>query len=87
MRALDGPVSPVRCAALDRDNAGATDDLNVGERLRPLWLKLQRALRDVLDSTTLDQLAYGTCLGAAPLPLSRPEPTAGDDGDAPTYQI
>ena len=87
VRALDGPVSPVRCAALDRDNAGATDDLNVGERLRPLWLKLQRALRDVLDSTTLDQLAYGTCLGAAPLPLSRPEPTAGDDGDAPTYQI
>ena len=84
VRALDGPVTPVNCAALERDGAEAD---TVGERLRPLWLKLQRALRSVLDSTTLDQLAFGTRLDPDSAPGAPGSAEDVPQDGAPMYHI
>lgn len=85
VRALDGPVTAVQCAALERGDDRDDGPPKVGERLRPLWLKLQDALRSVLDQTTLDQLAFTTRLDSAlpEVPIETSEPSDGP----PMYHI
>ncbi len=88
---LDGPVTATPCASLERGSEGEIP--SVGERLRPLWIRLQQAMEAVLQQTTLDQLRFGTRL-VAPL---RPSPTATDltqnaddsdeSADSPMYHI
>jgi len=85
VRALDGPVTPVQCAALERGSDGDSGPPKVGERLRPLWLKLQDALRSVLDHTTLDQLAFTTRLDPGPS-VAPVEPSETGEGP-PMYHI
>jgi len=47
----------------------------LGCSLRPLWQRLYSAMHEVLDSTTLQQLTEGSCIGAAaPLSLGAPPP-------------
>ena len=65
--AVDGPL-----------DAGPSDgppaDGAAGERLWPLWHRLRQAMREVLDGTTLDQLAFTTRppVQGAPLPAEPP---------------
>lgn len=81
VRALDGPVSPMLCEA-----AGQA---RVGQRLRPLWQRLEDAMSTVLDATSLDDLAWSTRLDApavAPAPDAAQEPSP-DAPAKPTYHI
>lgn len=77
--ALDGPVSPT-----PRERS---DEAAIGQRLRPLWARLENAMNAVLEATTLDQLRWSTQLDAAAPgePVAAPDP-ADPDG-APMYHI
>jgi len=55
-----------------------------GCSLRPLWQRLQDAMHEVLDATSLDQLAFNPCV-SSPTRAPRPEPAA--DSARPIYQI
>lgn len=78
--ALDGPVS-----ATPRDRSG---DAAIGQRLRPLWARLDRAMSAVLESTTLDQLRWSTQLDPPSTPAASPPPAAEPQSDdAPMYHI
>jgi Rrf2 family protein len=76
--ALDGRVAPTPDTR--------AQDAAVATRLRPLWERLERAMRGVLESTTLDQLRWSTQLGAAPPAPSADEPAPDPDG-GPMYHI
>ncbi|MEL6348376.1 MAG: Rrf2 family transcriptional regulator [Myxococcota bacterium] len=46
-------------------------DHQIGCSLRPLWQRVYAAMNDVLDSTTLEQLAFNPCLSKqSALPLA-----------------
>lgn len=48
-------------------------DHQVGCTLRPLWQRLYAAMHEVLDSTTLEQLAFNPCLSKhSALPIAEP---------------
>lgn len=84
--AVDGPVSPLACSAKERASTPGYSGTN---RLRPLWDRLELAMRDVLEHTTLDQLAFSPCLSAPPA-TERPEkpaPVAPDGTVPPSYVI
>jgi Rrf2 family protein len=72
IRALDGTMSPMSCvASVQQDPC----ELEVGCHLRPLWTRLQQAMSEVLDGTSLHQLAYSSCMGKS---VSRGEPADTD---------
>lgn len=55
VRAVDKDVMPVSCVW---DDDRPTCELEIGCNLRPLWKRVQLAVSDVLDRTTLAQLAH-----------------------------
>lgn len=85
--ALDGRVTPLVCDALDREAPAPGEPQQVGQRLRPLWERLGRAVRSVLDQTTLDQLAFTTCLDTPPVALRAGAEDQEDPDQRPTYHI
>lgn len=74
--ALDGPV-----ARLPREGPSGA---SVGQRLQPLWARIERAMTTVLESTTLEQLRWSTQLDEhAETPEGEPSATDGP----PMYHI
>lgn len=74
--ALDGPLGRV-----PRDT---TSGAAVGQRLQPLWARLERAMTTVLESTTLEQLRWSTQLDE-PAEAADGEPSSPDG--PPMYHI
>lgn len=73
VRALDGPLSPMSCVA-EGDRIPCA--FESGCKLRPLWSILHGAIQQVIDHTTLEQLAISgmpATLGALPVVESRPD--------------
>lgn len=58
-----------------------------GCSLRPLWQRLQSAIQDVLDSTTLDQLAVTPCLASIPVRPAVVRDEAPDDDAVSTQTM
>lgn len=54
-RVMEGPVAPMDCVS--EDQADQTCPLIDGCETRPIWLKVRDSIVDVLDSTTLADLA------------------------------
>ena len=52
VRAVEGPVVPVKCVAGDLETDTCPDDC----RAKMVWQKVSRAIDDVLDSITLESL-------------------------------
>lgn len=76
VRALDGPFAPMSCVA---EGERVPCAFEAGCKLRPLWSKLHGAVREVLEHTSLDQLAHTE---RQPLPeLS--DPVEGEPEPAP----
>ena len=83
VRVLDGSQAPMGCTTPASDQAPAEGNLRV------LWQRLHRAINDVLDGTTLEQLTFrptlvdhtGTDRAATPDGEGRPAPDGG------VYQI
>lgn len=61
VRALDGPFAPMSCVA-DGERPPCAFEANC--KLRPLWSRLHLAVHEVLDQTTLAELAAGMRLEA-----------------------
>lgn len=64
VRALDGPLSPMGCVA-DGDRAPCA--LEGTCKLKPLWSILHGSVQQVLDHTTLEQVALSGNLLRSPL--------------------
>ena len=60
---LDGPMAPMSCVE-EPPTFDCARELRC--RLRPLWHTLRVAVSEILDGTTLDQLAYQPSLLSAP---------------------
>jgi len=73
--ALDGSVDPAPGGTPARPGDPAA-------RLWPLWRRLARSMRQVLDGTTLDQLTFTTAPPEAPQPDDADPQTADADADA-----
>ena len=56
LRALEGPIAPMVCASEDPSHAGICDRTGYCT-VNHLWLTVQRAIIDALDSITLADLA------------------------------
>ncbi len=65
VRALDGPLSPMSCVS-DGDRAPCA--FEAGCKLKPLWSILHGSVQQVLDHTTLEQVASSGTLTRAPVP-------------------
>lgn len=62
-RVLEGPIAPVECTT--EEYLPGSCALEQGCLSRPVWLRVQEAISQVLDSTTLADLSDG-CGAAAP---------------------
>lgn len=62
VRAVEGPVVPVKCVAGD----SSLDSCPDGCRARMVWQRVGEAIDNVLDSTTLKDLADSEPEGTAP---------------------
>lgn len=56
-RVLEGPVAPVECTAEDYQPGAC--DMEHGCLSRSVWVRVQQSISQVLDSTTLADLARG----------------------------
>lgn len=56
-RVMEGPVAPMDCVSEDIQDQ--TCPLIEGCETRPIWLRVRDSIVDVLDSTTLADLAQG----------------------------
>src|SRR5215212_4511947 len=63
-RVLEGPVAPVECTAEDYQPGSC--DMENGCLSRSIWVRVQQSISQVLDSTTLADLAGG-CAPPSPL--------------------
>ena len=70
IRSLDS-MTVMSCVGEAHSTDAACDQL-LGCSLRPLWQRLYQAMHEVLDSTTLHQLAQGACITTPPKPPLRP---------------
>ena len=61
-RVLEGPIAPVECTAEDYQPGSCT--VENGCLSRSIWLRVQESVSQVLNSTTLADLASG-CAGPA----------------------
>ena len=59
IRSLDS-MNVMSCVGKDHSTDAACEQL-LGCSLRPLWQRLDQAMHEVLDSTTLHQLVQGAC--------------------------
>ena len=75
VRSLDGPLSPMSCVS-EGDRAPCAYE--AGCKLKPLWSILHGSIQQVLDHTTLEQVATSGTLRRAPLVEldALPEPPA-----------
>jgi Rrf2 family protein len=66
-RVLEGPIAPVECTA--EDYRPGSCSLENGCLSRSVWQRVQESILQVLDSTTLADLA-GPCAGPSSIPLT-----------------
>ena len=78
VRCLDH-VDVMGCVSKEPKKKAPCDHLR-GCALRPLWQRLQGAIHEVLDATTLEQLAFNPCLAAPDTAVSFDGP---DEPDLP----
>lgn len=81
VRALDGPFAPMSCVEEGERTPCAFE---VGCKLRPLWSKLHLAVQDVLERTSLDQLAFTATLELPRIPAL---PVEGEGEPTPRCSI
>ena len=84
VRVLDGSQAPMSC------NQPAADAPRAQGNLRVLWQSLHRAISDVLDGTTLDQLTFRPTLALESAEPPADLPGTADEVGLPTdgvYQI
>jgi Rrf2 family protein len=71
-RVLEGPIAPVECLA--ESYVPGTCDVEHGCLSRSIWARVQESIAQVLDSTTLADLAQESPGARAAMELSNPLP-------------
>ena len=81
MRALEGPVAPVECLAIEY--VAGSCEREPGCLSRSVWARLKRSVDQVLDSMTLADLCAEQAIGGSFVPIE----TLATDGDGDPCSI